>query len=148
MKTARVTPAEIKKKWFVVDANDQVLGRLATQIAYVLRGKQKANYVPHLDCGDFVVVTNAEKVRLTGRKENKKTYHWHSGYVGGIKSASVAETRAKHPDRIIEHAVRGMLPKNKLGRKVLKNLKIYAGTDHPHKAQNPQPMVARTAEMA
>lgn len=146
MKTCSIKPADIKKQWFTVDATDKPLGRLASEIAYVLRGKHKPSFVPHLDCGDNVIVTNAEKIRLTGEKWNEKIYYHHSGYIGGIKAIRAADLLAKHPERLLETAVKGMLPKNKLARQIVQNLRVYAGTDHPHKAQNPQPMPSRTAK--
>ena len=138
--TPTVRAADLRHDWFVVDAADQVLGRLASDVARVLRGKHRPGWVPHLDTGDFVVVTNAEKVKLTGRKEEEKIYHRHSGYPGGLKSVAASELRAKYPERIVEQAVRGMLPKTKLGRRQLKKLKVYRGATHPHQAQQPKPL--------
>lgn len=138
MKTFTPTPKDINRDWFVVDAADQILGRLATQIAHRLRGKHKAEFAPHMDNGDFIVVVNAEKIKVTGNKLNDKFYYRHTGYPGGIKSRSLAETLARKPEDAIMTAVRGMLPKNKLGRAMLKKLKVYAGPEHPHEAQNPQ----------
>ena len=138
MKTKSFSRATVDHDWFMVDAENKVLGRLATEIAMVLRGKRKPTFTPHADTGDFVVVVNAEKVRLTGRKEEKKTYYWHTGWVGGIKSATVAEIRAKKPEEIIKKAVWGMLPKGPLGREMFKKLKVYAGESHPHEAQKPK----------
>lgn len=135
-----VSVADIRHDWVVVDASDQVLGRLATQIARVLSGKHRASYVPHLDTGDFVVVTNAEKIKLTGTKVDVKVYRRHTGYPGGLKSVAVKEMQAKYPERVIEAAVRGMLPKTKLGRKQFKKLKVYRGAKHPHEAQQPRPL--------
>jgi len=126
------------KKWWLVDAEDVVLGRLATRIADILRGKDKPLYTPFFDTGDFVVVVNADKVKLTGNKETQKMYYRHSGYMGGIKETSYLRMKATHPERIIMQAVRGMLPKNKLNRKILKKLKVYAGPVHEHKAQKPE----------
>jgi large subunit ribosomal protein L13 len=137
--TPMVRAGEIRRDWFVVDAADQVLGRLATEVARVLRGKHRPNWVPHLDTGDFVVVTNAARVRLTGRKADEKVYRRHTGYPGGLKTVGAPEMRAKFPERIIEEAVRGMLPKTKLGRRQIKKLKVYRGTAHPHQAQQPKP---------
>jgi len=145
MKTASVKPSDITKKWLVVDASGQTVGRLSTEIARVLRGKHKPNFVPHLDCGDNVVVINAEQIKFSGNKLTNKVYYWHTGYIGGIKAARAEEVLAKNPDRIIRGAVWGMLPKNKLGRKVIKNLKVYAGSEHPHSAQNPEPIGPRIA---
>lgn len=144
MKTHSVKPSEIEKKWLIVDAKDQTVGRLASQIAHVLRGKHKANFVPHLDCGDNVIVVNAEKVRFTGQKLDKKMYWRHTGYIGGIKARTAQEMLDSHPDRVLHLAVKGMLPHTKLGRKQLGNLKVYVGEAHPHSAQNPQPLSART----
>jgi large subunit ribosomal protein L13 len=132
--------AEIEREWYVVDAEEQTLGRLAARIAPILRGKHKPTYTPHLDCGDFVIVINAEKVRVTGRKLDQKFYYRYSGYPGGLKSISLRDQLAKHPERVIEAAVRGMLPKNSLGRQMFKKLKVYAGDSHPHQAQQPKPL--------
>lgn len=126
-----------QRQWYVIDASDQVLGRVATRAATLLRGKGKPSFTPHVDCGDFVVVVNADKVRLTGAKENAKQYYRHSGYPGGISSMPAAEMRARHADRLIRFAVEGMLPKNRLGRQLASKLKVYAGGDHPHAAQQP-----------
>jgi len=138
MKTQSFTKNDTGRAWFVVDAEDKVLGRLATEIAKVLRGKHKPQFTPHADVGDYVVVINADKIRVTGKKETDKKYYRHSGWVGGLKSATVAEVRASHPERIIESAVWGMIPKGPLGRQMFSKLKVYAGTEHPHEAQNPQ----------
>lgn len=138
--TGRVSAADVRHDWFVVDASGLVLGRLATRVARILSGKHRANYVPYLDMGDFVVVTNAEKIKLTGTKLDVKMYRRHTGYPGGLKSVGAREQQAKHPERIIEDAVRGMLPKSKLGRKQLKKLKVYRGEKHPHEAQQPRPL--------
>lgn len=132
-----------QRKWHVVDADGAVLGRLAVQVANVLRGKNKPIYTPHLDAGDFVVVVNAEKVVLTGRKETNKRYMSYSGWKGGEKYTSVAQVRAKHPERLILHAVKGMLPKNRLGRVLLTKLKVYKGDQHPHSAQKPSPLAVQ-----
>jgi large subunit ribosomal protein L13 len=132
--------AEIEREWYVVDAQGQTLGRLASRIAPILRGKHKPIYSPHQDCGDFVVVVNAEKVRVTGRKLDQKFYHRHSGYPGGLTSISLRDQLAKHPERVLESAIRGMLPKSKLGRRMFKKLKVYAGDSHPHQAQQPKPL--------
>jgi len=140
MSTWTVRPGDIERKWYVVDANDMVLGRLATQVATVLRGKHRPQYTPHADCGDHVIVINAEKVRVTGKKESAKIYYHHTGYVGGVKSITLEKQRQKHPERIIEAAVKGMMPKGPLGRSMLKKLKVYAGTEHPHAAQQPETM--------
>ncbi len=133
-------PKEIKRNWWVVDAKDQVLGRLASRIALILMGKRKPEYTPHLDTGDFVIVVNAEKVRLTGKKWQQKVYYRHSGYPGGLKAITAERMRQTHPERLIQLAVKRMLPKNKLGRRMLKRLKVYAGEAHPHAAQKPQPL--------
>ena len=138
MKTQSFTKDDTGRAWFVVDAENKVLGRLATEIAKVLRGKHKPQFTPHADVGDYVVVINAEKIRVTGKKETDKKYYRHSGWVGGLKSATVAEVRASYPERIIESAVWGMIPKGPLGRQMFSKLKVYAGTEHPHEAQNPQ----------
>ncbi|MFH1034808.1 MAG: 50S ribosomal protein L13 [Pseudomonadota bacterium] len=140
MKTYVAKPEDFSRDWFVVDATDLVLGRLATQVAMRLRGKHKPIFTPHLDTGDFIVVVNAEKVKLTGRKWEQKTYYRHSGYPGGI-TATVAKRMVQlKPEDLLRTAVRGMLPKNRLGRQLLKKLKVYAGPTHPHQAQQPQPL--------
>jgi large subunit ribosomal protein L13 len=139
-KTFVAKPADIERVWYVVDATDLTLGRLATQIASVLRGKHKPEYTPHEDVGDFVVVVNAEKVQVTGRKLDQKQYYHHTGYPGGIKSITLRKQLQKHPERVIEHAVRGMLPHGPLGRRQFKKLKVYAGPEHPHQAQSPKPL--------
>jgi large subunit ribosomal protein L13 len=139
-KTFTPKPADIERRWFVVDAEGQTLGRLASEIAQILRGKHKPTYAPHVDGGDYVIVVNAEKVAVTGSKELTKMYYRHSGYPGGLTEMSLAELREKHPDRIIESAVKGMLPKTKLGRQILGKLRVYAGPDHPHSAQSPEPL--------
>jgi large subunit ribosomal protein L13 len=138
MKTYTPRPGEITRHWWVVDAENQILGRLATRIARVLRGKHKPQYTPHLDTGDFVVVINADKVRLTGRKATEKMYFRHSGYMGGERFVPITTYMAKRPERVLELAVKGMLPKNNLGRLMRKKLKIYAGPVHPHAAQQPE----------
>jgi large subunit ribosomal protein L13 len=130
----------IEREWYVVDAEGQTLGRLASRIAPILKGKHKPTYTPHLDCGDFVIIVNAEKVRVTGRKLDQKYYHHHSGYPGGLKSTSLRDQLGRYPERVLEAAVRGMLPKNKLGRRMIKKLKVYAGDTHPHQAQQPRPL--------
>lgn len=135
-----VPQSELRHEWLVVDATDQVLGRLASRIARLLCGKHRSLYLPSLDTGDFVVVTNAEKVRLTGRKGEEKIYRRHTGYPGGLKSIAARELAARHPERLIEEAVRGMLPKSKLGRRQFKKLKVYRGPSHPHEAQKPRPL--------
>jgi len=128
------------RRWFIADARDQVLGRLATRIAMVLRGKHLPTFTPHVDAGDFVIVVNAAAVRLTGKKETEKLYHRHTEYPGGVRTLTAAQMRAKHPDRIVRAAVEGMLPKNRLGRQLATKLKIYAGPEHPHQAQRPEPL--------
>jgi len=128
------------RRWFVVDISDQPLGRAATRVATVLRGKHKATFTPHVDMGDFVIVINASKVKLTGRKMDQKKYYRHSGWVGGLKERTAREMIARKPDEVIRKAVKGMLPKNRLGRKLIKKLKVYAGPEHPHDAQKPEPM--------
>ena len=143
MKTYSAKPSDIEKKWFIVDATGQTLGRLSSQIAYILRGKHKPTFTPHMDMGDFVIVVNAEKIELKGAKELTKPYYRHSGYFGGLKTTMAFELRQKHPERLIEFAVKGMLPHNSLGRQCYRNLKVYAGAVHPHTAQNPQPLPAR-----
>ncbi|MBQ7585386.1 MAG: 50S ribosomal protein L13 [Desulfovibrionaceae bacterium] len=140
MKTFSPTPKDINHEWFVVDAEEQVLGRLATQIAHRLSGKHKPEYAPHMDNGDFIIVVNCEKIKVTGTKLLHKEYHRHSGWVGGLKTATLAEMLEKKPERVLMSAVRGMLPKTKLGRAMLKKLKIYVGPEHPHAAQKPQPL--------
>ena len=140
MPTSMPRESDIQRKWYVVDAEGQVLGRLATRGATVLRGKHKPTFTPHLDVGDHVVVINAEKVQLTGRKLKDKQYRWHTGYIGGLKEVSAETMLRTHPDRVIEWAVEGMLPKNRLGRAMAKKLKVYRGAEHPHGAQQPQPL--------
>jgi large subunit ribosomal protein L13 len=136
--TPMVKAADVRHDWYVVDATDQVLGRLASRVARLLSGKHRASWVPYLDTGDFVVVTNAEKVKLTGRKSDEKVYRRHSGYPGGLKSVAAKELAVTSPQRMIQEAVRGMLPKSKLYRKQLKKLKVYRGGKHPHEAQQPK----------
>jgi len=133
-------PEDIQRKWYVVDAKGQTLGRLASEVAQVVRGKHKPIYTPAADVGDYVIVVNAEKVHVTGRKLDQKKYYRHSGYPGGLKEISLRRMLEERPTRVIELAVRGMLPKNRLGRKMIKKLKVYAGADHPHEAQQPEPL--------
>ena len=140
MKSFTARKGEVPRNWYVVDAKGQVLGRLATRIAMVLRGKNKPTFTPHIDTGDFVIVVNAEQVQLTGRKLDQKIYYRHTGYMGGLKQVSARQLLAKKPIEVLRHAVRGMLPKNSLGRQLLKKLKIYAGGEHPHAAQQPAPL--------
>ena len=135
--------SEIERKWYVVDADGQVLGRLATQVATILRGKHKPTFVPHQDVGDHVVVLNAAKVHLTGRKLKDKRYRWHTGYIGGLREVSAERMLRTHPERVVEWAVQGMLPKGRLGRAMFKKLKVYRGAAHPHAAQRPEPLVVR-----
>src|SRR5947209_18559853 len=141
-KTYVATPSDRERNWFVVDANGKTLGRLATQIADALRGKRKATYTPHIDTGDFVVVVNAEKVHVSGNKRIDKRYYRHSGYPGGLRSRSFEEMLARRPEQIIRLAVKGMMPRNRLARKQITKLKVYAGAEHPHAAQKPQPLPA------
>lgn len=136
--TKFVKPEDANRKWYLVDAKDQVLGRLATKIAGVIRGKNKAIFTPNMDAGDFVVVINADKIKITGKREELKTYSHYSGYPGGLKTRKYGEMLQKKPEFIIETAVRGMLPKNRLGNKLIKKLKVYKGEEHPHKAQKPE----------
>ena len=138
MRTVSTRPQDAQHDWYVVDADGKTLGRLASEIARRLRGKHKAAYTPHVDTGDYIVVVNAEKVRVTGAKETDKIYYRHSGYPGGIKATPLDKLRAEHPDRILANAVQGMMPRNPLGRAMLRKLKIYAGPEHPHAAQQPQ----------
>jgi len=140
VRTFSAKPHEIEREWFVVDATGMTLGRLASRIATILRGKHKPIYTPHVDCGDFVIVVNADKIHVTGRKLDQKMYYRHSGYPGGLKQISLRDQLDKHPDRVIRLAVRGMLPKNRLGRQMIKKLKVYAEPDHPHQAQQPKPL--------
>lgn len=138
MKTFSAKAHEVQRDWYVVDASEKTLGRLASEIAHRLRGKHKAEYTPHVDTGDYIVVINAEKIRVTGAKATDKMYHNHSGYPGGLKSLSFEKLIDKAPERVIQRAVKGMLPRNPLGRAMFKKLKVYAGSEHPHTAQQPQ----------
>jgi large subunit ribosomal protein L13 len=140
MKTYATRASDIQREWWVVDADGQNLGRLATRIAHILRGKHKPIYSPHLDVGDFVIVINVDKVQVTGRKLDQKIYYRHSNYPGGLKSITLRDQLRKHPTRVLEAAVRGMLPHNRLGRRMFKKLKVYAGSEHPHQAQQPKPL--------
>jgi len=140
MKTFSPTPKDITRAWFVVDAEDKILGRLATQIAHRLRGKHKPEFAPHMDNGDFIVVVNCEKIKLTGNKLHQKKYYRHSGYIGGLKAVPLEKMLQKKPEHILMHAVKGMLPRNSLGRALLRKLKVYAGPEHPHHAQSPEPL--------
>jgi len=138
VKTFMVKTGDIQREWYVVDAEGKTLGRLASKIAQVLRGKHKVAFSPHLDLGDFVIVVNADKIRVTGRKLDQKMYYRHSGYIGGLKERNLREQLKRHPDLVIKQAVKGMLPHNRLGRKIIKKLKVYAGSEHPHQAQQPK----------
>lgn len=140
MKTTMVKAADVQPRWYVMDAADNVLGRMAARVAVVLQGKHKPTYTPHVLTGDFVVIVNAAKVKITGDKVNKKMVRWHTGYIGGLREVVLEKYMAKHPERVVKLAVRRMLPKTKLGRKMLTRLKIYAGSDHPHAPQNPEPL--------
>ncbi|HSR44286.1 MAG TPA: 50S ribosomal protein L13 [Acidimicrobiia bacterium] len=140
-KTYSPKPDDVQRAWYVVDAEGLPLGRLASEIAQVLRGKHKPQFAPHLDVGDFVVVVNADKVAVTSAKSERKIYYRHSGFPGGLKEESFASLIDRRPEQVMERAVRGMLPKNRLGRQMLKKLKVHAGADHPHEAQSPQPLV-------
>ncbi|MEM6531567.1 MAG: 50S ribosomal protein L13 [Myxococcota bacterium] len=143
MKTVSAKKEDVKREWYVVDAADQTLGRLATRVATVLRGKHKPIFTPHVDTGDFVVVINAEKVRLTGKKGEDKMYHHHTGWIGGVVSRTAKQLRETRPEKLIENAVHGMLPKNVLGRQMGKKLKVYAGAEHPHAAQQPRELAVQ-----
>lgn len=138
MKTYAVKEGEITRRWYVVDAQGKTLGRLATRVATILRGKHKPTFSPHLDVGDFVIVVNADKIRVTGQKMGDKMYYRYSGYKSGLTAMSLSELMSRHPTRAVQHAVKGMLPKNRLGRALIKKLKVYAGPEHPHQAQQPQ----------
>ncbi|WP_367178763.1 50S ribosomal protein L13 [uncultured Slackia sp.] len=138
MKTYYAKPNEVEREWFVIDATDQVLGRVAAKAAQILKGKHKPQYTPHVDTGDFVIIVNADKIRVTGTKAQNKVYSRHSGFPGGLKQETFTEAMQKHPERVIEHAVKGMLPKNTLGRKQGMKLKVYVGPNHPHAAQKPR----------
>jgi large subunit ribosomal protein L13 len=140
VRTYAVKAGDIKRRWYVVDAQGKTLGRLATEIARILRGKHKPTFSPHLDTGDFVIIVNAEKIHVTGKKLNTKRYYRYSGYLGGLKSIVLSDQLEQHPERVLVHAIRGMLPKNRLGRAMIKKLKVYAGPDHPHAAQKPEPL--------
>ena len=142
MRTFSPRPADIRPQWYVIDAEDLVLGRLATRVAHVLRGKHKPTFAPHMDMGDFVIVVNADKVRLTGTKGDTKLSHRHSGFPGGLKSVPFAKLLAERPERLVENAVKGMLPKNTIGRQQIRKLKVYAGPEHPHTAQKPATLSA------
>jgi large subunit ribosomal protein L13 len=145
MPTPMPRERDIQRRWFIVDADGQVLGRLASRVAAILRGKHKPDFAPHLDVGDHVVVVNAEKIHLTGRKLRDKMYRWHTGYIGGLRQVNAETMLTLHPERMIEWAVQGMLPKNRLGRAMGRKLKVYRGAEHPHRAQQPKPLPAREA---
>ena len=138
MKTFMASPATIERKWYVVDAAGMTLGRLASEVAKVLRGKNKAIFTPHMDTGDYVIIVNAEKVKVTGKKMDQKVYYHHSGFVGGMKETTLKEMMQKHPERVVEFAVKGMLPKGPLGRQMYRKLHVYAGPEHEHAAQKPE----------
>lgn len=140
MKTFSAKPAEVKRRWYVVDAEGKTLGRLSTEIARRLKGKHKPEYTPHVDTGDYIVVVNAEKVKVTGNKTTDKLYHHHTGYIGSLKTVSFDKLQASHPERIIQLAVKGMMPRNPLGRAMLDKLKVYKGSEHKHSAQQPEPL--------
>ena len=140
MKTTVAKVDDITRKWYIVDADGMVLGRLASKVAFILRGKHKPIFSPHQDTGDFVIIINADKVRLTGKKAQQKTYFRHSGYPGGERFEAFSDLLNEKPERILNHAIKGMLPKNRLGRKLIKKLKVYGGTEHPHGAQQPEPL--------
>jgi large subunit ribosomal protein L13 len=137
--TQSTRPEDVNPRWYVIDATDQVLGRLSTRVATILRGKHKPDFTPHVDTGDFVIVVNAEKIALTGRKRENKLYQWHTGYTGNLKTINADDIlNSEHADRVVTHSIRGMLPKNNLGRQIFKKLKVYTGPDHPHSAQQPE----------
>lgn len=140
MKTTITKPADVERTWYVIDAEGQTLGRLSARIAALLRGKHKPGYTPSVDCGDYVIVINAEKIHVTGNKLDDKIYYRHSGYPGGLREITLRQQLEKHPTRPVTLAVKGMLPKNRLGRKMIKKLKVYAGSEHPHQAQQPVPL--------
>lgn len=140
MKTFSAKAQNVERDWCVVDATDKTLGRLASEVASRLRGKHKPQFTPHVDTGDHIIVINAEKIKVTGNKLTDKTYYWHTGYIGNMKSRPLGEQLAKHPERVIQSAVKGMLPRNPLGRAMFKKLHVYAGPEHPHQAQQPKPL--------
>jgi large subunit ribosomal protein L13 len=140
VKTISAKEQDMQREWYVVDAQGQTLGRLATRVATILRGKHKPIYTPHVDCGDYVIIVNAEKIHTTGQKLTQKKYYRHSGYPGGLKEVTLRDQLQKFPNRVLESAIRGMLPKNRLGRRMFKKLKVYAGPNHPHQAQQPKPL--------
>ncbi len=136
-------PGDIERSWYLIDADNVPLGRLASEIAQVLRGKHKPTFAPHVDGGDFVIVVNADKIHVSGSKEFEKLYYRHSGYPGGLRAQTLSQIRETHPERLVEVAVRGMLPKNRLGRQIFRKLKVYSGPDHPHQAQGPEPLALK-----
>lgn len=138
MKTFYAKPGEVEREWVLIDAEDQILGHVAAKAAHILRGKHKPTFTPHVDTGDYVIIINADKVRVSGKKELQKSYYRHSGFPGGLKSETFQEAMVKHPERVLEHAIKGMLPKNTLGRAQGMKLKVYAGPEHPHMAQQPR----------
>lgn len=140
MRTVSARKEDVIRKWYIVDAENKVLGRLASEVAKILRGKHKPLYTPHVDTGDYVIIVNAEKVALTGNKWGQKLYHWHTGYPGGLRDITADKLRQRRPERLLEYAVRGMLPKTKLGRAMLRKLKVYSTGTHPHVAQQPEPL--------
>ncbi len=140
MTTVSAKAADVRREWYVIDAENKTLGRMASEIASRLKGKHKPIYTPHVDTGDYIVVINAEKLRVTGNKRQNKMYHHHTGYIGNLKSISLEKLLDKAPERVLQHAVKGMLPRNPLGRAMFKKLKVYAGNDHPHQAQQPKPL--------
>ena len=141
MQTVSIRKEDVVHKWYIVDAEKQVLGRLASEVAKILRGKHKPFYTPHVDTGDYVIIINADKVVLTGNKWTQKLYHWHTGYPGGLRETTAEKLRQRRPERLVEYAVRGMLPKTKLGRAMFRKMKVYAAKRHPHAAQQPEPLV-------
>ena len=140
MRTVSIRKEDVRRRWYVVDAENKVLGRLASEVAKILRGKHKPTFTPHVDTGDYVIVINADKIVLTGNKWDQKVYRWHTGYPGGFREMAVRNMHQRHPARVVEYAIRGMLPKNKLGRAMFRKLKVYAASTHPHTAQQPEPL--------
>ncbi len=138
MKTMMAKESQVEKKWYVVDAEDKILGRFSTEVAKILKGKHKPIYTPHVDTGDYVIIINAEKIKVTGKKASQKLYRHHTGFIGGLKEVSYKSMMEKHPERILQHAIKGMLPKNSLGRQMLKKLKVYVGPEHKNEAQMPE----------
>lgn len=138
MKTMMAKESQVEKKWYIVDAEDKILGRFSTEVAKILKGKHKPIYTPHVDTGDYVIIINAEKIKVTGKKSSQKLYRHHTGFIGGLKEVSYKSMMEKHPERILKHAIKGMLPKNSLGRQMLKKLKVYVGPEHKNEAQMPE----------